>query len=91
MPHAAPASLPEFPRRRRDNPAPSLGMAFLGRRCFEGEGVTEVWDSLLTRLTADPGDAGAMLDLSTLLQMRGERDRGLELQAAALEIGRAHV
>ena len=84
MPHAAPASLPEFPGRRRDNPAPSLGMAFLGRRCFEGEGVTEVWDSLLTRLTADPGDAGAMLDLSTLLQMRGERDRGLELQAAAL-------
>ncbi|WP_309605012.1 hypothetical protein [Phenylobacterium sp.] len=84
MPQAAPASVPEFPARRPANPAPSLGLAFLGRRCFEGEGVTEVWDGLIARLTADPLDAGAMLDLSTLLQMRGERDRGLELQAAAL-------
>ena len=90
MPHAEPASVPDFPARRPANPAPSLGMAFLGRRCFEGEGVTEIWDGLLARLTADPGDAGAMLDLSTLLQMRGERDKGLEVQAAALDSCRCY-
>ena len=84
MPDATPASAPDFSARRPANPAPSLGMAFLGRRFFEGQGVAEVWDALVARLTADPSDAGAMLDLSTLLQMRGERDKGLDLQAAAL-------
>jgi len=43
-----------------------------------------VWDGLVACLAANPADAGAMLDLSTLLQMRGERDKGLALQAAAL-------
>jgi glutathione synthase/RimK-type ligase-like ATP-grasp enzyme len=65
-------------------PAPSLGLALLGRLVFEGDRLAEMWDSLIARLAADPADAGAMLDLSTLLQMRGERDKGLALQAAAL-------
>lgn len=65
-------------------PAPSLGLAFLGRLVFEGDRLEQVWGELISRLTADANDAGAMLDLSTLLQMRGEREKGLELQAAAL-------
>src|SRR4051794_4804306 len=71
-------------------PAASLGLAFLGRLVFEGDRLTEVWDGLIARLTADPGDAGAMLDISTLLQMRGQRDKGLALQAAALAHGRCY-
>ena len=69
---------------RPANPAPSLGLAFLGRRVFEGDGLVQVWDDLVERLTQDAMDAGAMLDLSTLLLMRGNREKGLELQAAAL-------
>ena len=65
-------------------PVPSLGLAFLGRLVFEGDRLAEVWDGLVACLAANPADAGAMLDLSTLLQMRGERDKGLALQAAAL-------
>jgi len=71
-------------------PAPSLGLAFLGRRVFEGEGLARVWSELIGRLAADPADAGAMLDLSTLLLMRGDRDKGLELQAMALAARRCY-
>ena len=64
--------------------ADSLGLAFLGRRVFENEGLTQVWDGLVQRLGADMGDTGALMDLSILVQMTGEREKGLELQAAAI-------
>ena len=68
----------------------SLGMACLGRRVFEGAGLAETWDALMARYTDDPEDAGALLDLSTLVQMRGERERGLELQAMAIGLARGY-
>lgn len=64
--------------------ASSLGLAALGRLVFEGDQLARVWSELFVRLAADPSDAGAKLDISTLLQMRGERQKGLDLQAAAL-------
>jgi hypothetical protein len=67
-----------------DAPAQSLGVAALGRLVFEGAGLQEVWDRLIARVTADASDYGALLDLSTLVQMTGTRDKGLELQAAAI-------
>jgi hypothetical protein len=67
-----------------------LGLAFLGRLLFEGNQLGSVWNDLIARLTANAGDAGAMLDLSTLLQMRGDREGGLKLQAAALALSRGY-
>jgi len=75
---------------RHATPAPSLGLAFLGRLVFEGDRLAGVWDELIARLTADPTDAGAMMDLSTLLQMRGDREGGLKLQASALAQNRCY-
>ena len=72
------------------HPAASLGLAFLGRLVFEGDRLGEVWNDLIARLHADEADAGAMLDLSTLLQMRGDREGGLKLQASALAKSRAY-
>lgn len=65
--------------------APSLGLAHLGRTIFEGVRLAEVWTPLADRFRADTGDAGALLDLSILVQMRGDREKGLELQASAIE------
>ena len=42
------------------------------------------FEALLARASATPADAGAMLDLSTLLQLVGQREQGLALQADAL-------
>lgn len=64
--------------------ANSLGVAVLGRRAFEGDRLNETWNTLAQRFSADATDAGALLDLSTLVQMKGDREKGLELQAAAL-------
>jgi hypothetical protein len=81
---AAAAAEPDDSRAVR--PASSLGLAFLGRTVFEGDQLADVWGDLISRLTADGADAGAMLDLSTLLQMRGDREGGLKLQAEALAL-----
>ncbi|MDB5466001.1 MAG: glutathione synthase [Phenylobacterium sp.] len=71
-------------------PAPTLGLAWLARLVTDGHRLTAVWDGLIERITADPGDAGALLDLSTLLQLTGNRDKGLELQATALDLQRCY-
>jgi hypothetical protein len=65
--------------------AETLGLAFLGRTVFEGANLAPVWEQLSQRFLADAYDAGALFDLSTLVQMRGDRAKGLELQAAAIE------
>lgn len=66
-------------------PVDSLGIAALGRLVFEGAGLKEVWDGLIARVSANEADYGALLDLSTLVQMTGSREKGLELQAAAID------
>lgn len=65
-------------------PATSLGLAHLGRVVFEGRRLNEAWEGLASRFRVDPTDFGAVLDLSTLLLMTGDREHGLELQAGAL-------
>jgi hypothetical protein len=64
-------------------PGRSLGMAALGRSVFDNA-MQPVWDSLIGRFTQDPGDFGALLDLSMLVQMTGAREKGLEYQAMAI-------
>jgi hypothetical protein len=75
------AGAPEFSARP---PATSLGVAALGRLVFEGVGVQEAWDRLVVRVTTNASDFGGLMDLSTLVQMTGTREKGLELQAAAI-------
>jgi hypothetical protein len=65
--------------------AKSLGLAFLGRTVFEGVRLAEVLEPLSKRFLADSGDSGALMDLATVVQMRGDRAKGLELQASAIE------
>jgi hypothetical protein len=66
-----------------DPPATS-GLADYARLIFEGRDVQPTFQALLARATATPADVGAMLDLSTLLQLAGQREQGLALQADAL-------
>ena len=65
-------------------PAPTGGLADYARLVFEGGDTQPVWDALMARAAATPPDPGAMLDLSTLLQLVGQREQGLALQADAL-------
>jgi hypothetical protein len=65
-------------------PALTGGLAAYARLIFEGRDPQPVFADLMARATATPADVGAMLDLSTLLQLAGQREQGLALQADAL-------
>jgi hypothetical protein len=65
-------------------PAPSLGVARLMRLIQVQAELAVVWDGLLARVAADAADAGALMDISTLLLMSGQTEKGLELQAQAI-------
>ncbi len=79
-------ALPKAARR----PRPTIGLAALMRLAYAGESLQPVWDQLAARVTDDPADAAAMMDMSVVLQLVGERQRGLDMQAAALELERIY-
>ncbi len=63
-----------------------IGLAKLGRMVFEGVDVVPVWDRLMARTRTAPDDAGAIMDLATLLLLSGQGEAGLRLQAEALAV-----
>ncbi|HEY3797853.1 MAG TPA: hypothetical protein VGL58_05825 [Caulobacteraceae bacterium] len=65
-------------------PAVTGGLAAYAGAVFAGRDLQSDWERLMARATATPADAGAMLDLSTILQLVGQREQGLALQADAL-------
>jgi hypothetical protein len=67
-------------------PADVMGLATLGRMVFEGVDVVPVWDRLMARTRAAPEDAGAVMDLATLLFLTGQGENGRRVQAQALEM-----
>lgn len=65
-----------------------LGKAPLVRAVFEGHDIGALWRPLFARLSADPGDAGAFLDVSILLRAIGRDGDATISQRAALELAR---
>lgn len=66
-------------------PLPALiGVASLMRRAFAGENLMAEGASLLARAHANPDDAHALMDLSTVLQLTGNRADALAVQAEAI-------
>lgn len=63
---------------------PLIGLAPLMRRAYAGENLFPLGEELLARAQADPLDANASLDLSTVLQLTGNRVNALALQADAV-------
>ncbi len=63
---------------------PLVGISTIIRMFYAKQDVTAVWDGLVARAKADPGDVPALMDLSLLLQSTGPK--GLEMQAAAVKM-----
>jgi hypothetical protein len=71
---------------------PSLiGLAALTRKAMRGEDLAAVARSLLARLAADPSDASALMDLSTIEQLLGAGVNRIALQTRALELRRLYT
>ncbi|SPE33123.1 conserved hypothetical protein [Candidatus Sulfopaludibacter sp. SbA6] len=63
-----------------------MGLAPLARMAFGGADLGPLKARLLDRLAHNVNDASALMDLSTVLQLMGQRQCGLSVQAMALEI-----
>ena len=71
-------------------PAPdrstTIGLALLMRMAYERVDPTPLWDVLAARVQRDPADAAALMDMATILQLSGQRARGLRVQQDALRL-----
>lgn len=65
---------------------PLIGLARIARRAFAGEDLAPLKTHLLGRLSRNEEDANALMDLSVVLQLMGQRQLGLSMQALALDI-----
>ena len=63
-----------------------LGLAPFARMAFAGADLGPLKERLLARVAQDGNDAGALMDLSIVLQLMGQRELGLSVQALALGI-----
>lgn len=64
----------------------TIGLATLTSLAFAGHSLQPIQKHLVERLTANPKDAAALMDLATLAQLGGDRAAGLALQQQALQI-----
>ena len=79
-----------FTLANEQRPATPIGLPALCQMAFDGLDLAPVWNSLVHRVTAQPGDAAALLDLSTIAQLQGRPGDRSELQAAALKLQRVY-
>jgi hypothetical protein len=68
------------------SPATPIGLPALCQMAFDGLDLAPIWNTLVRRVKAQPGDAAALLDLSTIAQLQGRPQDRSELQAAALKL-----
>ncbi|MDB5365172.1 MAG: hypothetical protein JWM77_1099 [Rhodospirillales bacterium] len=67
-----------------------IGVANLTRQAMLGADIKALADGLVEDIKRDPGNAGALMDLSIVAQLGGDQPAGLAIQRDALEIGRLY-
>ncbi|MDM9620585.1 tetratricopeptide repeat-containing protein [Rhizobium sp. S96] len=67
-----------------------IGKAAIVRTLYEGRDISPTWDKLMARVSANPRDAAAFLDLSAILQTLGKAEDASTTQQAALDISRSY-
>lgn len=76
-----------------DGYQPLIGLAHLMRMAVSGVDLAPLGTQLIARAGADlrTVNANAMMDLSTVLQLRGDRDLALDIQSQALAIQQCYA
>ena len=67
-----------------ENVRERMGVATLTRMAFNRQDLTKLATNLMVALARDPTNAGVLMDLSTIEQLKGNQKGGLHFQAAAL-------
>lgn len=68
---------------KNTTPAPLIGLAKLMRMAFSGEDLAPLGAQLIERAGTNPS-ADTLMDLSTVLQLRGDHDLAMLMQAEAI-------
>jgi glutathione synthase/RimK-type ligase-like ATP-grasp enzyme len=68
-----------------------IGLVELMRLAHHGVDLSPLGQVLIQKTIDNPFDAYALLDLSTVLQLRGNRDLALQIQAQAIELKREYI
>lgn len=71
--------------------APLIGLAPLMRHAFLRHDLAPLGEALLARAQAHPEDAHAYMDFSIVLQLKGQREMALAVQAQAIELQQLYV
>lgn len=66
-----------------------IGVEAIMRMAYEGQDLNGLWTRLLQRAEADPLDAAALMDMSSVLLISGHREAALDVQRQALGVRRA--
>ncbi len=69
---------------------PLQGMAALMKKLCAGGDLNEIGSGFIARVQQDPGDANALMDLATMLQLVGKPDLALNAQQQALALSRLY-
>lgn len=69
---------------------PLIGLATLMKMAFSGQDLAPLGTHLIERAQSHPDDANTLMDLSTVLQLKFNRDTALAVQAQALEMQRLY-
>jgi hypothetical protein len=70
--------------------AAPMGVAKLSKMAFDGIDLWPLWRQLVDRYVFEPGDAAALMDLSTVEQLFGNLDVGLSRLDEALSVERLY-
>ena len=76
----------DITQNRNNVPQALIGLAPLMRQAFSGIDLRPFGASLIERAKANPSDANTLMDLSTVLQLTGNREVALAAQAQALKM-----
>ncbi|OXE35995.1 MAG: hypothetical protein CGW95_10470 [Phenylobacterium zucineum] len=64
------------------------GLAVLAQMIFDQQDLNPTWNALVETASGDPPNPGALLNMSMLLQLTGQRETGLAVQHQALSLTR---
>jgi hypothetical protein len=83
--------LPSIPAAETRDPGEVIGLEAIMRLAYGGADLGGLWAELLRRTQADPADAAALMDMSTVLMVSGHREPALQTQAQAIALRRDYV
>lgn len=72
--------------RHSQQPTPLIGQAAFARMAVAGTDLAPLGQQLIKRAESDPEDANALMDLSSVLLLTGNRTLSLQVQQQALEL-----